>query len=49
MEIGAKATVSCSFGTNCIFIPGLCANRDNNRGPAIEMGEAIESGDQASS
>ena len=24
VQIGAKATVRCSFGTNCIFIPGLC-------------------------
>ena len=22
MQIGANATVSCSLGTNCIFIPG---------------------------
>ena len=40
VQIGAKATVSCSLGTNCIVIPGLCANQGDhsNHGPAIENG-----------
>ena len=42
VQIGAKTTISCSLGTNCIFIPGLCANRGDNCDPAIETGQSTE-------
>ena len=40
MQIGAKASVNCSLGTNCIFIPGLCGNQGYNCGPALETGQS---------
>ena len=45
MQIGAKATVIYSLGTNYMFIPGLCANQGDhsNRGPAIKNGTKQQS------